>query len=353
MTIERNLDHREVDRADGDPISDPGIDEHQWRPTDIDPRAEKRAERQIAALFVLSMVCSVLFVVSYVGIEVGDSQDTFGNLGASNLALGMSLAGMFLFLGAGIIQWARKLMADHEIVEIRHPAASSESDRVAALAALAQGGDESGIARRPLIRNTLLGALGLVGVAPIITLRDLGPLPGDKLNSTLWTRGMRVAKDGREEVELIRPADLEIGDLVNCAPAVLFEKNEDGEPVVEGVERQIAKAKSTVIMVRMEPELIKAAEGREDWTVDGICAYSKICTHVGCPISLYERTTQSVLCPCHQSTFDLSDSAKVTFGPANRALPQLPLMVDEDGYLAAQSDFDEPVGPSFWERDSE
>jgi ubiquinol-cytochrome c reductase iron-sulfur subunit len=40
----------------------------------------------------------------------------------------------------------------------------------------------------------------------------------------------------------------------------------------------------------------------------------------------------------------------VLFGPAARPLPQLPLTVDSEGYLAALHDFDEPVGPSFWER---
>ena len=94
-------------------------------------------------------------------------------------------------------------------------------------------------------------------------------------------------------------------------------------------------------------------KGRENWSVEGIVCYSKICTHVGCPISLNERTTHHMLCPCHQSTFDLADSAKVIFGPAARPLPQLPIMVDDEGYLVAQSDFTEPVGPSFWERERE
>lgn len=100
----------------------------------------------------------------------------------------------------------------------------------------------------------------------------------------------------------------------------------------------------------MAPEELTPGEGRDDWSIDGIVCYSKICTHVGCPISLYERTTHHLLCPCHQSTFDLADSAKVIFGPAARALPQLPLAVDDEGFLVAQSDFTEPVGPSFWER---
>ena len=151
----------------------------------------------------------------------------------------------------------------------------------------------------------------------------------------------------------IRPGDLEIGDLLNAEPEILFEVDEEGQPVLEGVAVQIAKSKGAVVLVRMDPDDNKPGPGREDWAVDGILCYSKICTHVGCPISLNERKTHHLLCPCHQSTFDLADAAKVVFGPAARALPQLPLMVDEEGYLVAQSDFKEPVGPSYWERDSQ
>ena len=150
----------------------------------------------------------------------------------------------------------------------------------------------------------------------------------------------------------IRPADMEIGSLVNGQPASLYETNEEGEPLYEGVDLQIAKSKASVILVKMEPEEIIPGEGRENWAVDGVLCYSKICTHVGCPISLYERTTHHVLCPCHQSTFDLADHARVIFGPAARPLPQLPLALDDEGYLIAQSDFIEAVGPSFWERDT-
>jgi ubiquinol-cytochrome c reductase iron-sulfur subunit len=164
----------------------------------------------------------------------------------------------------------------------------------------------------------------------------------------VWTKGMRVVRDVVGTP--IRAADLEIGDLVNAVPEALFAVDEEGEPEIEGVELQVAKSKAAAIVVRMEPDEIIPGEGRENWSVDGVICYSKICTHVGCPISLYERTTHHVLCPCHQSTFDLADSARVVFGPAARALPQLPLGVDEEGYLVALSDFTEPVGPSYWER---
>ncbi len=340
---------REVSPAD--PVADPGLPAHEWRPTDLDPKAEKRAERQIAALFGLSAVCAVLFVVSYIALEIGEVTTTFAGLGASTLALGLTLSGSLLFIGIGIIQWARKLMGDHEMVEMRHPASSSDEDKAAVLADLQLGIEESGIARRPLVRNSLLGALGVLALpVPVVLLRDLGPLPGDALYHTIWERGMRVVRDVTGTP--IRPQDLQNGDLVNAEPAAIFEVDEEGEPVVHGVELQVAKSKGAVILVRMDPDEIVPGEGRDDWGVEGILCYSKICTHVGCPISLYERTTHHVLCPCHQSTFDLADSARVVFGPAARALPQLPLAVDEEGYLVAQSDFNEPVGPSFWERNS-
>jgi ubiquinol-cytochrome c reductase iron-sulfur subunit len=296
-------------------------------------------------------VCAVLFVVSYFTLEIGEVTTTFAGLGASTVALGLTLSGALLFIGIGVIQWARKLMSDHEIVEMRHPIASSETDREETLAMVATGVEESGIGRRPLVRNSLLGALGLLALpVPVVLLRDLGPLPGNALYTTVWTEGMRVVRDVVGTP--IKASELQIGDLVNAEPAAMFETDDEGEPLVEGVDLQVMKSKAAVILVRMEPDEIVPNPERVDWDVDGIVCYSKICTHVGCPISLYERTTHHVLCPCHQSTFDLADSGKVMFGPAARPLPQLPLMVDGEGYLVAQSGFNEPVGPSFWERNS-
>ncbi|MDN4160705.1 Rieske 2Fe-2S domain-containing protein [Nocardioides sp. SOB72] len=341
-----------------EPIADPGLPAHEWRPTDVDERQEKRAERQVAGMFGLSAICVLLFLISYFTFDIGDNHSTFAGFGASTVTLGTTFGLALLFIGIGIIQWARKLMGDHEISEMRHPARSSDEDREATLAALNAGLEESGIGRRPLVRNSLLGAVGLLGLPAVVLLRDLGPLPGDVyddedypgagLERTVWTKGMRVVRDVVGTP--IRAADLEIGDLVNAVPEAFYEVDEEGEHLIEGIELQIAKSKAAVIVVRMEPDEIIPGEGRDNWAVDGVLCYSKICTHVGCPISLYERTTHHVLCPCHQSTFDLADSARVVFGPAARALPQLPLAVDDEGYLVAQSDFTEPVGPSYWER---
>jgi ubiquinol-cytochrome c reductase iron-sulfur subunit len=349
-----------------EPIGNPGLPEHAWRPTDVDPRSERRAERQVAGLFGLSAVCAVLFVVSYFAFDIngganGETVQTVFGLGASNVALGATLGFALLFIGIGMIQWARKLMGDHEIVEMRHPARSSDEDRAETLRVLSLGAEESGIARRPLVRNSLLGSIGILLAPVVVLLRDLGPTPrqvaneklypGAGLEHTVWDKGVRVVRDVVGTP--IRPGDLEIGDLINAEPEVIFEVDDQGEPVVEGTTLQIAKSKGAVVLVRMDPGDNNPGSGREDWAVDGILCYSKICTHVGCPISLYEKKTHHLLCPCHQSTFDLADAAKVVFGPAARPLPQLPLMVSDDGYLVAQSDFKEPVGPSYWERDSQ
>ncbi|MFL6109171.1 MAG: Rieske 2Fe-2S domain-containing protein [Marmoricola sp.] len=342
-------DHKSgtLEQIESEPIANPGLPEHLPRPTDVDPEMAKRAERQVATLFGLSSVFAVLFCVAYFTLKIKGNPTVFLNMGASTVALGACLGGALMCIGIGAIQWSRKLMSDHEIVEYRHSAASPQEDRDEAIASLEAGIEDSGIARRPLVRNSLLGALGFLGLPAIVALRDLGPLPGDKLAHTVWTKGMEVVQD--VDGARIRPEDMEIGQLVNAEPSAFFPQDGE-ESEYEGAKLQAAKAKAAVILVRMHPDDIKPWKGRENWGVDGILCFSKICTHVGCPISLWEQQTHHLLCPCHQSTFDLADNGKVIFGPAGRHLPQLPIEVDADGYLVAQSDFHEPVGPSYWER---
>lgn len=324
-----------------EPIANPGLPEHQPRLTDVYPHHERRVERTIGAMFGLAALLSLAFCVAY--FTIGEDQRFLG-WSAMNFALGITLGLALLLIGLGAIQWARKLMSDHEIVEMRHSAASSAEERESTLVDLDDGIRDSGIARRPLIRNTLLGAMGALGLPAIVMLRDLGPLPHDQDN-TVWRKGMRVVNDVSGTP--IRPEDVETGQLVNAEPEIMFETDDDGNPKMEGTELLQAKSKAAVILVRMRPEAITPAKGRENWGVEGILCYSKICTHVGCPISLWEQQTHHVLCPCHQSTFDLTDNGKVIFGPAKRPLPQLPLSVDSEGYLVATSDFPEIVGPSY------
>jgi len=324
-----------------EPVRDPGLAEHSLRPTDVDPAQARRSERQIVAMFAVATVLLLAFCVSYVVI---DKNQTFLGWSAMNFALGATLGGAMLLMGIGIIQWAKKLMGDHEMVEMRHPSASSAEDRAEAMEAINAGVAESGFGRRPLIRNSLLGAVGALGLPAVVMLGDLGPRPHGQAH-TVWKKGMRVVNDVAGTP--IKASDLEVGQLVNAEPAIMYETDADGQRVLRGVELLQAKSKAAVIVVRMRPEDITAAKGRENWGIDGILCFSKICTHVGCPISLWEQQTHHLLCPCHQSTFDLADNGKVIFGPAHRPLPQLPLAVDSEGYLVAVSDFPEIVAPSY------
>ncbi|GAA0606658.1 Rieske (2Fe-2S) protein [Kribbella sandramycini] len=335
-------DHGAVEVAE--PIADPGLEPHEYRIQDIDPKAADRVERQVATMFTLAGLLSLGACVAYFAIP-RDATLVFGPLSgnANNMTLGLTLGLALFLIGAGAIQWAKKLMVDTEVVEYRHDANSSPEQKADIIGGFQEGVAESGFTRRKLIRRSLLGAMGLLGLPAIVLLRDLGPLPGRALYNTIWAKGIRVVNDVTDRP--IKPSDLIVGQLVNAAPANLAPLQEES-----AVEYQNAKAKAAVIVVRIKPSEIRTQAGRENWGVDGILCYSKICTHVGCPISLYEQTTHHVLCPCHQSTFDLADSAKVVFGPAARPLPQLPLAVDSEGYLVAQSGFTEPVGPSFWER---
>jgi quinol---cytochrome c reductase iron-sulfur subunit len=335
-------------RADQEPLDNPGLPDHEPRPTDVDPAMERRAERQVAMMFLAAAALSLAFCVAYFAID--EDVQVLG-LGAANLALGVTLGLALLLIGLGAIQWAKKLMADRELIEYRHPAASA-ADRSEAIAAFRAGAEESGFGRRTLIRNSLLGAVAMLGLPAIVVLRDLGPLPKARLAQTVWRRGVRVVND--VDGTPIRPSAVQLGQLINAEPALFFDQEKPDGTVVpaefEGTRLQDAKATSAVIVVRMPPQDITPYKSRRNWGVDGILCYSKICTHVGCPISLWEQQTHHLLCPCHQSTFDLGDNGKVLFGPAARSLPQLPLGVDQDGYLIAMSGFHEPVGPSYWER---
>jgi ubiquinol-cytochrome c reductase iron-sulfur subunit len=174
-----------------------------------------------------------------------------------------------------------------------------------------------------------------------VLVRDLAPAadPNELLRHTMWKSGTRLTKDPTGLP--IKASDVTQGSVFHVIPDGLLDKDDMLEE----------KAKAAVLLMRLDPSDIHEPKGRENWSYDGIVAYSKICTHVGCPVALYEQQTHHLLCPCHQSTFDVTRNCEVIFGPASRPLPQLPIMVDSEGYLVARSDFHEPVGPSFWERE--
>ncbi len=332
---------RRVELRAGEPYDDPGIATHTPRPTDNDPAAERRAERQISALFAISAVLTLATCVAYFAI---DKFTSFAGTNALNAALGLGLGTALLLIGIGAIQWAKTLMDDHEIVELRHSSGSSPEDQAAALAEFEQGATESGFGRRKMIRGSLITSLGVLGLPAVVFLADLGPLPGNRPKETVWAKGVRVVNDISGEP--LRLEDVELGQLVNGEPGVFFETDDEDHPLYEGTELLNAKAKAAVILVRIDPEDLVNTESAGKG-VDGVLCFSKICTHLGCPISLWEQQTRNLLCPCHQSTFDLSDGGRVVFGPAARPVPQLEIGLDEEGYLIALGDFEAVVGPSF------
>jgi ubiquinol-cytochrome c reductase iron-sulfur subunit len=317
-------------------FGDPGLPAHVYRSTDVDESAAKRAERQVSGLFLLSLIGSVLFVVGYLAFPLDGTLSD--NLVNSNRLLGGGLALSLLGIGVGAVHWAKKLMPDDELVEERHAIRSTDEERAAAASILREGGEATGFGRRKMIWGSMAAAFGALALPAVFALRDLGPLPGNAPSRTFWTGGMRLVRD--PEGTPIRAEDIAIGGVVHVMPEGIEETE---HPMAE-------KAKAAVLLIRLEPDELDEEPERADWSYEGIVAYSKICTHVGCPVALYEQQTHHLLCPCHQSTFDVTQHCKVVFGPADRALPQLAITVDDDGYLVAQQGFTEPVGPSFWER---
>ena len=324
-------------------INDPGIPPHVHRKADTDPLAAKRAERQVAILFALSAIGTILFIVSYVAIP----EDIFvfipvmGSTNAHQLFLGLGLAFSLFCIGVGAIHWAKTLMPDNEVTIQRHEFRSAEEDRNELVKTAKEGAAAAGLGRRSLIKRTLALSLGLVGLSPLLLLRDLGPLPGNSLSTTSWKAGTRLVTDPGDRP--IKPEDLEVGAVAQVLPAML-----------PGQESRSLNdiGKDAVLLIRLRPEEFNLDAERLSWTHEGIIAFSKICSHMGCAVALYEQQTKHLLCPCHQSTFDVTRAAKVLFGPAARPLPQLALALDSEGYLVAKQPFTEPVGPSFWERSS-
>jgi ubiquinol-cytochrome c reductase iron-sulfur subunit len=324
------------------PIQDPGLPTHVHRRADTDPIAAKRAERQVAILFLISALGTLLFIYSYVGID----QDqliflpVLGTTNAHQLFLGLGLAISLFFIGMGAVHWAKTLMPDHEVVDHRKEQRSKDEDRAAFVATIKEQGATAGLGRRTLIKRTLGLSLGLAGLSPLLLLRDLGPLPGNELNETNWRAGTRLLTD--PALRPIKPADLEVGAVAQVLPALPAGRKRTLNDI----------AKDALLLIRVRPEEFNLTEERLSWTYEGIIAFSKICSHMGCAVALYEQTTKHLLCPCHQSTFDVTRAAEVIFGPAARPLPQLPIGVDSEGYLIAKAPFNEAVGPSFWGRDS-
>jgi ubiquinol-cytochrome c reductase iron-sulfur subunit len=325
------------------PTDNSAAPQHAPRATDINPVSEKRAEQQIAILFGLSGVGSLLLIYSYIYV----ASDVFifipimGNQNAQQLGIGIGMAMSLFFIGIAAIHWAKTLMPDKEIVNHRHEFRSSDEDREELIKVVKEGVAGVQLGRRKLIKRSLGAAVGLFALPPVLLLRDLGPLPGKQLEMTNWKAGTRLLTDPGNRP--ILASDLEVGSVVQVLPAV---ENLEERPLSD-------IAKDPVLLIRLRPQDFQLTAEKLAMTHEGIIAFSKICSHMGCAVALYEQQTKHLLCPCHQSTFDVTRGAKVIFGPSARPLPQLDITVDAEGYLVARAPFSEAVGPSFWERNSQ
>ena len=326
-------------------------------------KAEKRAERGVALAFAISGVAGIGFIVWFiVGPWTWHLPNKAQNFQYYTPILGATLAAMLLFMGIGMVLWAKWLMPEEEVVQDRHDEPSTEEDRLLAEASLAVGLDDTGIARRPVLVRSLLFAGGALATVPLIAL--VGAMikkPGDQLLHTLFKPNPKLfggPDNPKGYVPIVdvnwnpvSPEDLLPGSVETVFPGVR-EKTKWG---TDG----ITDASSPTLLLRLRPgQTVHARKGQAGfgWPSDSseYVAFSKICTHAGCPASLYEQQTTRLLCPCHQSQFEVLKDAKPVFGPATRSLPKLPLIVltgpDGRQYFYAKSDFVEPIGPAFWER---
>ncbi|HEY1762261.1 MAG TPA: Rieske 2Fe-2S domain-containing protein [Acidimicrobiales bacterium] len=279
----------------------------------------------------VSGVIGVLFVLGMLGVA-GFGAAYWVN--AKPWIIGATMGVGLFFLGIGLVAWGKYLMPRGPFVEERHTLANDEADREAFAAAIVERGGGI-VKRRKVLAGLLGGGMGIFGIVALFPLlRSLGPLPKGTLFHTDWRKGAyAVDSSGRR----ITQGELTVGSIVTIYPE--GKQNTDRGQAVD-----------QTVLIRISNENFTTQKGRESWGPKGYVAYSKVCTHLGCPVGLYEQELQLLVCPCHQSMFNVTNGAVPQFGPAPRPLPQLPLYIDTDGYIRAQDDYNQPVGPGFWER---
>jgi ubiquinol-cytochrome c reductase iron-sulfur subunit len=274
-------------------------------------RRDGRAERLVLALFGISALAGVALLGVYA-------------LGGQTQVEGVLLTICLGCLGLGIVVWGQRLMPARLEIEPRGRVASPPSD----IEDIGQSLDEAGFGRRRLLVGALGAALAGLGAALAIPIFSLGPAPGRSLRETTWRRGALLATaDGPVVADR-----LPIGSVVT-----VFPNGDESDP------------NAATLLIRVEPGLLQLSAQATEVTPTGFVAYSKVCTHAGCPVGLYRAAQHTLICPCHQSEFDVLIGAMPISGPAARALPQLPIRLQPDGTFVALGDFPEPVGPSFWD----
>jgi ubiquinol-cytochrome c reductase iron-sulfur subunit len=340
MSIADRLAARGNTPGDGPAVEPPDTAQHVSAPPPaspsgqtpvIDPQQARRGELIAALNFQASALSTLLFVAVYI---FGDEHRAYYT---PLLGTGMGLA--LLFIGIGAVVWAKVVMQASEAVQDRHEL-SDPREQAEAARAFTEGVQVSQIAQRSLLRRSFLGSQLVLGLLAIIPLRSLGPQPKKELEHTHWSKGVRLVDEFGKPIKL---GDIAIGGFVTVFPATA----PDGSPGWVGQ----AAADSVSMLIRVRPDELTDYRTTRKRSIEGHVAYSKLCTHLGCPVSLYEQQTHRLLCPCHQSQFRVTEAARPVFGPAARALPQLEIALDEDGYFIAKGDFSEPVGAGYWERD--
>lgn len=361
-------------------------------PVEGDP-AEKRAARTVNIWFALSVVFGLAFPLVYLfwpwqykSLE----EDGLWLYTLYTPMLGVTAGLSIIFLGVGLVEFSKKFVPEEISVQTRHDGPSEEIDRKTITALLNDAWKTSTLGRRKVMMGLAGTGAALMGLAIVLPLGGIVKNPwkrkamGIQGDGTLWTTGWTLTEQGTKvylgrdtaaiaeehnghystqgvnRLVRVRPEDLDAGAMETVFP-LTDEMVNDGEnydatrDVYEEHMHSVHGPRNSVMLIRLRHEDAQKAvqrEGQEDFHYGDYYAYSKICTHIGCPTSLYEQQTNRILCPCHQSQFDALHWGKPVFGPAARALPELPISVDREGYLYAKGNFIEPVGPAFWERKS-
>lgn len=301
---------------------DAGADDDEADHPSLVPRAEDAHLIVGGRVTVPVMAFSVAIVAS---IGLAWVYATGGQPQAEGIFLALALAG----IGIGLVSWAHRFLPAEEVEEPREPLASPP-DELAALEDDLELAEEE-VGRRKILVRMLGGVAAAFGVAVLFPLRSLGPRPGEGLTTTPMAKGVRLVTP---EGQPVKPDDIATSGVLTVMP-----------------EGHLDDANSPTLLIRLTAEQLGPQTSREGYELGTLVAFSKICTHAGCPVGLYESNQGLLFCPCHQSTFDVTKGCKVIFGPAPRDLPQLPIGMDDDGYLIAEGDFERPVGPGFWTQD--
>ncbi len=284
----------------------------------------KAKEAIVAGLFVVTILTSVGFAFVY-------ATNAQTQLAAALLCVALGT------LAAAMVVWEHELMPRKESIEARGSLPSGEAKDDAAVRTFVDGVDEV-VGGRLWLVKLLAGAAGAIGLAALFPLRSFAPASAsvDDLAHTSWRKGSRLV---REDGTIVRASDLEVNSIVTVFP--------EGHV---GPQFANAMANDATVLVRVPTDELHLPADRAAWGPDGLLAFSKVCTHAGCPVALYRAAARQLFCPCHQSTFDVLTGGERIFGPAARALPQLPITIARDGALEALGDFPEPIGPGYWER---